>query len=98
MSCSGSKAQNCSQMGDEVRLDRGHEGALLRWEASATAQMIEHPLPALQMDPLLSYWRKLSLASDRIRTTNGPERFDRELKQRTRVVRGSSPTGRLVSG
>jgi hypothetical protein len=40
-------------------LDRGHEDTLLRWEASATPQMIEHPVPALQMDPLLPYWRKL---------------------------------------
>jgi hypothetical protein len=44
---------------DEVRLDSGHEDTLLRWQASATPQMIEYPLPALQMDPLLSYWRKL---------------------------------------
>jgi hypothetical protein len=44
---------------DELRLDRGHEDTLLRWEASATPQMIKHPAPALQMDPLLPYWRKL---------------------------------------
>jgi putative transposase len=34
----------------------------------------------------------------RIRTTNGLERFNQELRRRTRVGLGSSPTARLACG
>jgi len=35
---------------DEVRLEREYGDTPLRWEASATPRMIEHPVPALQVD------------------------------------------------
>jgi len=45
---------------DEVRLDRGHGYTPSPREALTTAQMIEHPVPTLQVGALHpSYWRKL---------------------------------------
>jgi hypothetical protein len=45
---------------DDVWLDGGHGiYALSRREASDTPRMIEHPVPALQVNALRPYWRGL---------------------------------------
>ncbi len=52
---------------DDVWLDGGHGNTPSRREASRTPRMIEHPVPALQVNAPRPYWRGLLGREERLR-------------------------------